>query len=158
MSSFTGFRDYPDTSTPLTAEYLNAFLDSLFPIGKVVMFDDDLDHSNYMGFTWVRTAIGRMPIGLNSNDSDFDETGKTGGEKKHTLTIDEMPSHRHDMRRKIGGEGFNTPYGNDSVWKMSTASTGIDYGSVLELAGGGQPHNNMPPYQVFAFWKRIEAS
>lgn len=37
---------------------------------------------------------GRVPVGL-SSENDFDELGKTGGEKSHTLTVDEMPSHTH---------------------------------------------------------------
>ena len=151
MSSFTGFRDYPDTSTPLTAEYLNAFLDSLFPVGKVVMFEDDLDHSNYMGFTWVRTAIGKMPIGLDFNDSDFDETGKTGGEKTHTLTIQEMPSHNHGWKWILHAAAGNTE------WISDGASSNFS-NDAIGNTGGGQAHNNMPPYQVFAFWKRIETS
>ena len=153
MSSFTGFRDYPDTSTPLTAEYLNAFLDSLFPIGKVVMFDDDLDHSNYMGFTWVRTAIGRMPIGLNSNDSDFDEAGKTGGEKTHILTVNEMPKHRHTLDRSGAWGTASSHTGKISEMGETTFDS-----LVTDYKGNNEPHNNMPPYQVFAFWKRIEAS
>ena len=152
MSTFKGFKDYPDTSTPLTAEFLNILLDYIFPIGKVVCFEDDLDHSDYMGFTWIRTSIGKMPIGYDQNDSDFDTIGATGGEKTHTLTISEMPSHNHGLgvitsgvtggiRNLVGGSDRNT-----------TAS------DIVDKKGGNQPHNNMPPYQVFAFWKRIEAS
>ena len=45
------FKDYPDTSTPLSGDFLNQVLEMLLPIGKIEMFYDAEDHSNYMGFT-----------------------------------------------------------------------------------------------------------
>jgi len=38
---------------------------------------------------------GKIPVGYNSSDGDFDALGETGGAKTHTLTSDEMPSHTH---------------------------------------------------------------
>ena len=64
-----------------------------FPINKVEVFFDALDHSNFLGFKWQQVGKGRVPVGLDTSDSDFNTVGKMGGEKTHKLTIAEMPSH-----------------------------------------------------------------
>ena len=72
-------------------------LGEAFPINKVEVFFDNLDHSNFLGFTWQLISQGKMPIGIDSNDSDFNQIGKTGGEKTHALTIAELASHSHGL-------------------------------------------------------------
>ena len=147
--SFDGFKDYPDTTTPLDATYLNGLLNLLLPIGKVEVFFDNNDHSNHMGFTWERTSVGKFPIGIDANDSDFNPIGKTGGEKKHTLTVSEMPSHNHNVYLNGGSIASGTGRLN---WQANTAQK---FGGAVEATGGGQAHNNIPPYEVMAFWKRV---
>lgn len=125
------------------APSVKAIKENLFPIGKVEIFYDNEDHSNHLGFTWERTMIGRVPVGIDSNDSEFNEIGKIGGEKTHTLVTNELP--------KIDGGMFYHSTGT-SQWSL-TSATG---GGVQELASNtDQPHNNLQPYQVVAFWKRI---
>lgn len=126
-------------------------LDIQYPIGKTELFYDNLDHSNYMGFTWERTAIGRTIVGQDTNDTDFDTIGETGGSKTHTLTVNEMPSHNHTV----------VPYATTSSGGSATdiyvsGGNGAPtyYGSTGNK-GGGQPHSILQPYQVFAIWKRI---
>ena len=176
MSTFTGFKDYPDNSTPLSAEFLNAVLDMMYPVGKVEVFFDDLDHSDYMGFTWERTAIGKMPVGYDPNDTDFNTIGNTGGSKTHSLTTNEIPSHNHMGRTYSknynagasipGGRAYARSYvpsdDTPGVWKYSGSGgvSGAEITSMIETGntGGGQPFSLMGPHQVFAFWKRVEAS
>lgn len=126
-------------------------LGNAFPINKVEVFFDDEDHSNFLGFQWERIGQGQMPIGLDTTDSDFNEIGKTGGEKEHTLTINEMPVHDH--RLFIGYSGSNSVFVPEGSTKNSTWNT-VSGTSTTET-GGDQAHNNMPPYIVMAFWKRI---
>ena len=38
---------------------------------------------------------GKVTVGKDSTDTDFNTLGKTGGEKTHTLTVSEMPKHSH---------------------------------------------------------------
>jgi microcystin-dependent protein len=52
---------------------------------------------------------GRNIIGLNSSDSDFDQLGETGGEKRHTLTIGEMPAHTHTITDPGHAHGITDP-------------------------------------------------
>jgi hypothetical protein len=146
---FDEFKDYPDTTTPLNASFLNGLLNLLMPIGKTEIFYDNEDHSNYMGFTWERTSIGKVPVGINTADTDFNTIGKTGGEKKHTLTVSEMPSHSHNVYLSGGSIASGTGRLN---WQANTAQK---FGGAVEATGGGQSHNNLQPYEVMAFWKRV---
>lgn len=83
---------------------------------------------------------GKIPVGFDSEDEDFNAIGKTGGEKTHTLTIEEMPKHRHGIRTSSssGGQVDNMPWGA----AQATQTTNTEY------AGGDQPHNNLQPYEV----------
>ena len=120
-------------------------LNLLYPIGRGFIDFTETDYSNYLGFTWERELVGMTPVGLDISDSDFNEVGKTGGEKTHTLIVDEMPPHNHqygkylDWYTKGGATGIVGPGNN-----ISTAT-----------AGSGEPHNNLQPYQVVSYWKRV---
>lgn len=137
-------------------EAYKSLLNLLCPIGKIEIFFDNNDHSNHLGFTWERTLIGRVPVGINSNDDAFNAIGKTGGEKTHTLTVSEMPTHKH--RNENHMVTADAPgYGN---W-ISNVRTGTEaYAGYIASAdtsevGGNQPHNILQPYEVVAFWKRV---
>lgn len=84
---------------------------------------------------------GKVPVGLDSNDSDFDTLGETGGEKTHTLTVNEMPSHSHTLRfdQTAGSDNSGIKVGVQSIYGGTT---------FMGKTGGGQSHNNLQPYQV----------
>lgn len=86
---------------------------------------------------------GRTLVGKDSTDTDFNELGKTGGEKTHTLTVDEMPSHKHELIVNKQQGGANAAL--QPTWGTAFSST--DSGSIL-ATGGDQPHNNLQPYIV----------
>jgi len=89
-------------------------------------------------------AKGRTLVGKDSTDTDFNELGKTGGEKTHTLTVSEMPSHNHlrDIENKIVNNG------SGGAWSPSLKGTGnmTDENNSTRNTGGGQAHNNLQPY------------
>ena len=80
-----------DTYKPL----VDALLELIYPVGSIYMSVNDTNPATFLGGTWVRWGQGRVPVGVNENDSDFETPEKEDGEKKHRLTIDEMPNHRH---------------------------------------------------------------
>lgn len=83
----------------------------------------------------------RVIVG-NAGDGEF-SIGNTGGEKEHTLTVNEMPSHTHLYRASIGAgnaEG-NLNFGDSTGGVISGT-----YGNAIQNTGGSQAHNNMQPY------------
>lgn len=75
--------------------------------------------------------------------------GSTGGEASVSLTVEEIPSHDHTvslMGRSIYG-------GGDTYGALNNDGTAT-YSYTTTATGGGQPHNNMPPYQAVYAWQR----
>lgn len=95
----------------------------------------------------------RVPVGLNVNTSYFNSLGKKGGESTHKLTVNEIPSHEHN----INASGIGRLYWNNSKYQVGTSSGGINNYSenrinILAAAtGGDQGHNNLQPYIVTNF-------
>lgn len=93
---------------------------------------------------------GRSLVGVDPDDTDFNVVGKTGGEKAHTLTINEMPSHNHSTVYISSFEGgvanTRTGYGYNEV-----ALNKSSYGNSVANTGGGQAHNNLSPYAAVNF-------
>ena len=147
------------TSTPINPTNLNHIEDgiadlynAIFPVGQIVIKGDNEDYTNWLGFTWERTAVGKVLVGYDSNDSDFNSIGKTGGEKTHTLSVPEMPRHAHYIASNLTN---NPPGGIDRaiMYGVPESVEPTNYSS--ESTGNNQPHNNLQPYQVVAYWKRI---
>ena len=131
------------------AGYLKAT--DIYPVGSVRIFADNLDHSADYGMTWVRYAQGRTLVGVNSEDTDFDNVGDTGGEKKHTLTVDEMPKHKHTL---LCGYGEGSA-GRDAFRYQYWASGDQGYQDwLVGESGSNTAHNNLQPYIVVSFWRR----
>lgn len=143
-----------DKGCKIIKEVFNSLVDELnnnmFPIGFRMYVNNDKDYSNHLGFTWQKVAKGKVLVGKDENDEDFNAVGKTGGEKTHMLTIDETPEHSHnldgytDTVSSTGNEYYKTVRGSNSYGTGSTKNS-----------GGGKPHNNMQPYEVVNIWERI---
>ena len=74
----------PDAIT--STEVAQSFLDTIYPIGSVyINATNSTNPSTLLGFgTWVAFGAGRVPVGIDSSDEDFDAAEETGGEKTHT--------------------------------------------------------------------------
>lgn len=84
---------------------------------------------------------GRVPVGKDAGT--FANLGDTGGEEEHTLILDEIPAHTHALTKGNSSEPLSGSNVQDTTASDSPGNTGS--------AGGGDPHNNLQPYQVVNF-------
>jgi microcystin-dependent protein len=105
---------------------------------------------------------GRIPVGKDSSQTEFDTLGETGGEKTHTLTTSEMPTHNHNTQTTYGGSVYATR--GTGVSEINGVQAGISFdqagssgggflrnGITNPDAGGGSAHNNLQPYIVMNY-------
>lgn len=116
-------------------------LDLVYPVGSIYIAYHHTSPAELFGGTWTRMQDCFLWACAAS-----ESIGETGGEKTHVLTVNEMPSHRHDVA--YAGTSGNS-YG--FVDSTSAGSSGMQRTS---YTGGGAAHNNMPPYVSVAVWRR----
>ena len=120
-----------------------AYADLFAAIGTTYGKGDNLNTFN------IPDLRARVPVGK-SADAEFNSLGKTGGEKTHTLTTAEMPSHNHYL---VSDNTYVTLLGNDSGDLFDHGASG---GSIhinnqystptTQNTGGGAAHNILQPY------------
>lgn len=130
---------------------------ALYPVGSIyVNATDNTNPGTLLGFgTWTAFGAGRVPVGYSSGETEFNSSEKTGGEKTHTLTWNEMPAHNHGINSGYGDTGTG-----DILRFQQWAGNGRGYhytlsgGQTMSTEGGGQAHNNLQPYITVYMWKR----
>ena len=124
-------------------------LNFTYPIGSIKMTVTAENPGEKIGGVWERWGNGRVPIAVDENDTDLASAELTGGEKEHTLTEEEIPSHSHDAELPISGE--SELGGKNGISEMAIGGTVT---VSTEAVGGGKAHNNLPPFITCYFWKR----
>ena len=132
---------------------INSNFDKTYPVGSIYISTSGTNPSTIYGGTWERYGQGKTLVGLNESETEFSTVNKIGGEKTHTLTIDEMPSHNHGQ--SLSGTDIDEGKAYYS-WSFGDSKTRNYYGSDLaQYTGGNQPHNNLQPYITVYMWKRV---
>lgn len=147
-----------------TGKIKSLILETTHPIGSLEINTSGTNPSKYLGGVWESFGSGRTLVGVNTRDTSFNTVEKTGGEKTHTLTINEMPSHNHNRARIKHSNQFLGPAGgsNANVAGINLNNGYYPYTNETENnvevsnTGGGQAHNNLQPYITVYFWKRIK--
>jgi hypothetical protein len=117
------------------------------PVGSYYWSSESTDPSTLFGGTWEQVKdVFVLAAGVSY------AVGATGGEATHTLSYNEMPAHNHTQYVTANKNSGGTAIRQDYV----TDSTGLSLYPQCDtgMAGGGLPHNNMPPYIVSYCWKR----
>ena len=156
------YMNFENGKIPLNDTNLNQMqielMQLVFPIGSTYITQDLTNPSEILKFgTWERLK-GKVCLGVDEDDTELNEIGKTGGEKTHKLTIKEMASHRHNFK-KTSGTTWNAVVddGIDSNFGCSILSHDGYNAKSCEMneTGGDQPHNNMQPYEIVGYmWIR----
>lgn len=128
-------------------------LNLIYPVGSIYMSATNTNPGSTLGGTWVAWGSGKVPVGIDSTDADFDTAEKTGGAKEVTLTEAQMPSHNHYLYNSDGGSiQFPAYTAKDNGATGATTING--YASSTGISGSSQPHNNLQPYIVCYMFKR----
>ena len=161
-----------------------SILNLVYPVGSIYMSANNVSPQTFLGGTWVSWGEGRVPVGVSSSDTDFNTAEKTGGEKTHRLSVDEMPRHDHSgtnstvetetiHTRPTGGRlehlgirTYTVQYNVDEqTQEYMVAPAGgqtldVENGTVINSQygvcpnGSGVAHNNLQPYITCYMWKR----
>lgn len=79
--------------------------------------------------------------------------GSMGGEANVTLTTNEIPPHDHVLN--VYNIEMDAPSGESVITPAKVNSNPNMTSYPTRNTGGGQPHNNMPPYRAFYCWERV---
>ena len=143
------------TAKAIADSYLGSILSILNPIGTIREFAVSTNPATLLGFgTWVAHGTGRVTVGIDSGDADFDTVDETGGEKTHQLTEAELASHDHP--------GVTVALKNDNLTDGDKLHGGSDHAGTAGMwapavgdAGSDTAHNNVQPYIVVYRWVRV---
>lgn len=133
-----------------------SLLDLVYPVGSIFMTVNNINPASYIENTsWVLWGSGRVPVGVDTSQTEFNIVEKTGGEKTHTLTENEIPAHIHTVhdtypvvQAPIGVVG-----GSNYIHKIDEVDSLL---RTTSSVGSGESHNNLQPYITCYMWKRVE--
>ena len=121
-------------------------VDYIYPVGSYYETSDTtFDPNVAWGGTWVLETAGKFHVSAGTGYT----IGSTGGEATHTLTVDELPSHSHTLPKKS-----MVPYSSATFAKEPLYYAGNFEDIATNATGGGQAHNNLPPYVAVNRWHR----
>lgn len=142
---------WENNSTALSAENMNNIEDGIeealdligkvasviYPVGSIYMSTVDTDPGTFFGGTWVPWGSGRVPVGVDAEDSNFNDVEKEGGSEAHThtnpstgsssaantggtsLSVANLPSHTHTQVITLSNNSSTT-----LSYTRGSASTG----------------------------------
>lgn len=161
-TDWENIQEKPSTFPPSSHNHISSevtdLINTIYPIGSIYMSVNSTSPQTLFGGVWEQLK-DRFLLGV----GDTYNNGATGGEATHTLNINEMPSHNHTQnahrhhfsRRNVylasgkgaGAIGHSTDPSYDDYYTNYQTPT-------INNTGGGQAHNNMPPYLTVFMWKR----
>ena len=130
----------------------------VYPVGSIyINAGVTTNPATLLGFgTWVAFGTGKMIIGYDASDSDFDALQETGGAKTHTLSEAELPSHYHDQgygADQTPRHGITTGLSSVRIDNDGNAFNSTSAARTSSV-GSGSAHSILNPYIVAYMWRR----
>lgn len=138
------FSDLQSTAFTSIASIQSTILNAAYPIGSIYISINNTNPSTYFGGTWVAWGSGRVPVGVNTSDSNFNTVEKTGGSSNVTLSVSQMPTHSHEFIEGV-------------TWHWGTSSGNI-YMDGVTVRAGQSPSTGNPPFSMQNTWVRTQNS
>lgn len=163
---------------PLNRQSPDQILNAVWPVGSVFISTVATDPAQLMGFgVWQAFGTGRVLVGIDAGQTEFDTLGETGGSKTVTLTAAQMPSHTHVQDPHTHTQNAHSHVQNlpssqtgsqasgtrdtsttgtvaDALSTASATATNQNATATNQNTGGDGSHPNLPPYIVVKMWLR----
>jgi microcystin-dependent protein len=170
-----------DGTTRISGLSMADIFAAVYPVGSIHMSVTNVNPSAQFGGTWVAWGSGRVPVGVDTAQTEFDTVEETGGEKTHVLTAAEMPQHLHAAGTLATGSAGGHNHNVDANWTIGILSNTTTGGTANRFTnasdgnnrvtstdgahthpvtgntgqtGGNGAHNNLQPYITCYMWKR----
>jgi len=143
-----------------------SILDLTYPVGSIYLSIKNTNPGTLFGGTWAAWGSGRVPVGVNTSDTNYNSVEKTGGAATHThtqgatgassgstggpsnntsgstaITVAQMPKHRHLVSSRS-----TIATGSTSSWRavVSDDSSNADYSynQYTNYQGSGSGHTH----------------
>lgn len=119
-------------------------LDFIYPIGSIYMSVNAINPEILFGGTWVAWGTGRVPVGVDTSQTEFATVEKTGGSKY-------MQKHTHGARLSAPNS-YNTSGGSHWLAEWRGVSDAGNTAYIVEAGTGNS--GNLQPYITCYMWKR----
>lgn len=166
-----GDNDASLATTAFVKAALDVLLSTLHPVGSLYFSTSATNPAGFLGGTWEAFGAGRTIFGVDPLQAEFDAVEETGGAKTVTLTVANLPKHKHVMTHSHQTKSDPTDGGSTLAFRRSanaavatgggmvenyTGNTGDTIYSSGDVAQPATPTavNNLPPYVVTYIFKR----
>lgn len=132
-----------------------SFFNLIYPVGSIYMSVNPTNPSELFPRTaWAEWGKGRVPVGVDTSQTEFNKAEKTGGSKSVTLTTDQIPSHTHKVPKPEWYGTTSEPDTGFGLLRTKNPNKDGSDGFVSASAGGGKAHSNLQPYITCYMWVR----
>lgn len=151
--------DLQEQINTINTNFNKNVLDLIYPIGSIIYNDNEsFDPNTVFGGTWEKIK-GKMVIGLDDADDDFNTLKATGGNKTHVQTVDELAKHNHGNMgdsnpNSRAAEATASGGGGPTAFLAVTNAASFLQGEYIRDTGTSKPMDIMNPYYVANIWRR----
>lgn len=146
----------------------------IYPVGSIYISVNSKNPSTMFGGTWTSFGAGRVLVGVDTSQSEFNTVNKTGGSKTVKLEVNHLPSHNHTGTTGTGKTSLLRHVANVGTENAHNHISGYSAGSYKDYSGtnfsganhyhdfttssigGNQAHSNIQPYITVYMWKRTK--
>ena len=112
----------------------SGLLDLIYPVGAIYMSTSGTNPGNLFGGTWVAWGSGRVPVGVNGNDGNFNAVEKTGGQSTVTIASNNLPAHNHGVndpghQHTLDIGAYRIPTAAQDIGEVQSSSSSGSYSS-----------------------------
>lgn len=138
-------------------------IDNFYPIGSIYQSTEPTNPATFMGGVWERFGNGRVLVGVDEADADFNSANKTSGSKEHRHDSGTYEAMIGSVGEDTGSLGFQAGNKNEERLKNSTATyrvrgtnihSGRNFNHFTEVVGHSDDSSSLPPYVTIYRWCR----